>query len=80
METRPQLNVADHWDAGHMGCGEVIILLRKRFQPLAPGQILRLTTQDLGAHEDIPAWCRITGRRLLQATHPDYWIEQRPDA
>ena len=69
--------VDDEWDAGHMGCGEVIILLRKRMQKLNPGEIFKLTSQDLGAPEDLPAWCRMTGRRLLCAEHPHYWIEQR---
>ncbi len=69
--------VADEWDAGHMGCGEVIILLRLRMRKLNPGDVLKLTSQDLGAPEDLPAWCRMTGRRLLRAEHPNYWIEAK---
>ena len=68
---------ADEWDAGHMGCGEVIILLRLRMQKLNPGDVLKLTSLDLGAPEDLPAWCRLTGRRLLRAEHPHYWIEAK---
>ena len=71
---------ADQWDAGHMGCGEVIILLRLRMQALDPGEVFKLTTRDLGAPEEMPAWCRMTGRRLLRADHPDYWIEQKPSS
>lgn len=71
------LPVTAEWNAGHMGCGEVIILLRKKFQLLQPGEIFKLTTYDLGAREDLPAWCRLTRRRLLRADHPDYWIEQK---
>ena len=71
------LSVADEWDAGYMGCGEVIILLRKRMQSLKPGEVFKLTSQDMGAPEDLPAWCRMTGRRLLHAGHPHYWIEQK---
>lgn len=77
MDTQEDIAIAKHWDAGHMGCGEVIILLRMHMQPLASGQVFKLTTQDLGACEDIPAWCRLTGRRLLKADHPHYWIEQK---
>ena len=69
--------VTAEWNTGHMGCGEVIILLRKKFQLLQPGEIFKLTTYDLGAREDLPAWCRLTRRRLLRADHPDYWIEQK---
>ena len=72
------LAVADQWDSGDMGCGEVIILLRLRMQALDPGEVFKLTTRDLGAPEEMPAWCRMTGRRLLRADHPDYWIEQKP--
>ena len=71
------MNVAAEWDAGDMGCGEVIILLRMRMQKLSPGAVFKLTARDLGAPEDIPAWCRLTKRRLLRAEHPHYWIEQR---
>ena len=55
------LNVTAEWDAGDMGCGEVIILLRMRMQKLSPGAVFKLTARDLGAPEDIPAWCRLTG-------------------
>ena len=75
-----ELHVVDAWDAGDMGCGEVIILLRTRMRKLSPGEVFKLTASDLGAPEDIPAWCRLTGRRLLQARHPHYWIEQTQGA
>ena len=68
--------VADEWDAGDMGCGEILILLRTRMRNFGPGEVLKLTTRDLGAPEDLPAWCRLTGRSLVRADHPDCWIEQ----
>ena len=68
---------ADEWDAGYMGCGEVIIRLRLRMQKLNAGDVFRLTSLDLGAPEDLPAWCRMTGRQLLRAEHPRYWIEAK---
>ena len=70
------INADDEWDAGDRGCGEIIILLRRRMQGLNPGAILKLTARDRGAHADLPAWCRMTGRRLLRAEHPEYWIQQ----
>jgi tRNA 2-thiouridine synthesizing protein A len=79
-DSRAGLEIADAWDAGDMGCGEVIILLRLRMQELGPGDVFKLTAHDLGAPEDIPAWCRLTKRRLLHADHPHYWIEQRASA
>lgn len=67
------------WDAGELGCGELILELRLRMRRLGSGQVLRLTARDPGAPNDIPAWCRITGNRLLRidpASHL-YFI-QRP--
>ncbi|WP_425307406.1 hypothetical protein AADG42_01135 [Ammonicoccus fulvus] len=33
---------ADRWDAGDMGCGELIVKLRGRMRRLEPGQIFEL--------------------------------------
>ena len=68
---------AEEWNAGYMGCGEVIIQLRLRMRNLSPGDVFKLTSLALGAPEDLPAWCRMTGRRLLRAEHPNYWIEAK---
>lgn len=76
MSPIDNLKVVDEWDAGDMGCGEILILLRSRMRDFEVGDVLKLTTRDLGAPEDLPAWCRLTGRRLAHANHPDYWIEQ----
>jgi len=65
------------WDAGHTGCGELVLLLRDKLVALAPGERLRLVALDPGAVEDIPAWCRLTGHRLLEARPPHYLIERR---
>ena len=37
------------WDAGDMGCGELVMELRIRLKPIRPGHILRLTARDPGA-------------------------------
>ena len=71
-----EIDVAAEWDAGDMGCGEVIILLRIQMRSLNVDDVFKLTARDLGAPQDIPAWCRMTGRRLVRADHPNYWIEQ----
>ncbi len=68
---------SDEWDAGEMGCGEVLIKLRLRMQRMERGQVLRLISRDIAAPIEMPAWCRMTGRRLLRADHPQYWIEQK---
>jgi tRNA 2-thiouridine synthesizing protein A len=67
-----------HWDAGDMGCGELVLQLRLRLLELPPGHVMWLRARDPGAIEDLPAWCRMTGHALLSAHHPDYWIRRRP--
>jgi tRNA 2-thiouridine synthesizing protein A len=64
------------WDAGQMGCGDLILELRLRMQQMKAGEILKLTTRDPGAPEDLPSWCRLTGNTLLKAEPPDYWIRK----
>ncbi len=65
------------WDAGQLGCGELVLELRRRVERLAPGGVLLLRALDSGAPEDIPAWCRLTGHALVREEHPDYWIRRK---
>lgn len=67
------------WDAGDLGCGELVLALTLRMRQLESGQVLRLTARDRGAPADIPAWCRMTGHLLLH-TDPvaQLYFIQRP--
>ena len=65
------------WDAGDMGCGELILELRFRMEPMAPGRILKLVATAPGAPADIPAWCRMTGHALVSSAHPIYLIRRK---
>ena len=68
----------DFWDAGDLGCGELVIHLRGRLRGM-PGRVLKLIARDSGAPADIPAYCRLTGHELIRAepaTH-SYWIRAR---
>lgn len=67
----------DHWDAGDMGCGELILKLKMRFRLMPPGAVLWLRAEDPGAIEDIPAWCQMTENSLLHQQHPEYWIRKK---
>lgn len=72
---------AAEWDAGDLGCGELVLELRTRLKGM-PGQVLRLIARDPGAPEDIPAYCRMTGNELLH-TDPaaaTWWIRARSEA
>ena len=66
------------WDAGELGCGELILALKLRMRQLQQGQVLCLTARDTGAPADIPAWCRLTGNLLLHTdpTANMYFIQR----
>ena len=53
------------WDAGDLGCGELVLELRTRLGGLRPGEVFRLIARDPGAPQDLPAWCRMTGHTLV---------------
>jgi tRNA 2-thiouridine synthesizing protein A len=67
------------WDAGEMGCGELVLLLAGRLRAMRAGEVLKLTALDEGAPEDIPAWCRMTGHNLVSTNHPEYFIRRREE-
>jgi tRNA 2-thiouridine synthesizing protein A len=67
------------WDAGDMGCGELVLELRMRLKPMRPGQTLKVTARDPGAPEDLPAWCRLTGHHLTYVDHPIYVFRRKED-
>lgn len=67
------------WDAGDLGCGDLVLALRGKLRD-RPEQVLKLIARDPGAPADIPAYCRMTGHQLLH-TDPAacaYWIKARP--
>ena len=65
------------WNAGELGCGELVLELRLRLEAMAPGQVLKLTALDPGAPADLPAWCRMTGHTLVNRQHPVYLIRRK---
>lgn len=62
-----------------MGCGQLVMVLRRRLDELAPGEQLEIVARSPGAPVDLPAWCRMTGHRLVRSDHPTYVIERRAD-
>jgi len=65
------------WDAGDLGCGDLVLLLRGKLRTMLPGKLLKVTALDPGAPEDIPAWCKMTGNRLVHQQHPLYFIRNK---
>ena len=67
----------DTWDAGDLGCGELVLGLFIRMRGISPGGIFRVVASDPAAPEDLPAWCRMTGHKLVRAVHPEYLIKRK---
>ena len=67
------------WDAGDLGCGELLLELKLKLKALAPGATLRLVARDPGAVVDLPAWCGLTGHHLDRAEPPTYVIRKKED-
>jgi tRNA 2-thiouridine synthesizing protein A len=62
-----------------MGCGDLVLELRMRVRALAPGQVLEVRATDPGAPEDLPAWCGLTGNKLVASKPPRYWIRRKEE-
>jgi tRNA 2-thiouridine synthesizing protein A len=52
-------------DAKGLMCPMPIVQLAKKMKELKSGQILELLADDVGAKEDVPAWCSRTGNQLV---------------
>ena len=65
------------WDAGELGCGELVLELRMRLARLPAGRVMKLVALDPGAPADLPAWCRMTGHTLVGSEHPVYLIRRK---
>ena len=57
-------------DAPGMACVDLTPLIAKTMRDLQPGEVLAVHTDDPAARVGVPAWCRLTGNRLVHA-HAD---------
>jgi len=69
----------NRWEAGELGCGQLVFELRRHLDEVDPGAPLEVITHDPGAPVDLPAWCRMTGHTLVSAEHPVYVIRRKTD-
>ena len=53
------------WNADELACGELVLELMLHIKTIEPGRVLKVTTDDPGAPQDIPAWCNLTDNVLL---------------
>ena len=52
-------------DARRLLCPMPVIRLQNRVAELQPGDVVEVVSTDPGALNDITAWCRINGHRVL---------------
>jgi len=58
--------IADHkLDAIGLACGDLVLKIFNEMKKVEPKKVLHVIAYDLGAIEDIPAWCRMQGHELL---------------
>lgn len=64
-----QLQAQVRFDGGELDCGNgLLLLIRRHIDPLAPGQLVEILSQEVSVEEDLPAWCRLTGNQLMSWT------------
>ena len=66
----------DVFDAMELGCGQLLLDFRMHIRPLPEGSVVMLATRDIASPREVPAWCRLTGHRLVAQSHPFYLIEK----
>ena len=53
-------------DARRMFCPMPVIRSQDKVNELKPGDTLEVVSTDPGALNDIPAWCRINGHKVIE--------------
>jgi len=61
----PSITADDELDTFGMCCPMPIYATSKKMKELAPGQVLRILSDDKGFLKDLPAWCEQTGNPCL---------------
>lgn len=58
-------------DARHLLCPIPVIRVQDQVKILSAGDVLEVVGTDPGVMQDIPAWCRINGHRVLETQSQD---------
>lgn len=59
-------------DARRLLCPLPVIRVQEKVKELNAGDQLEVVCTDPGALQDIPAWCRINGHKVLETVSGDY--------
>lgn len=57
--------IARQLDARQLRCPLPLLRAKQALNGLAVGEVLEVIATDAGAWRDIPAWCQLSGQRLL---------------
>jgi len=58
-------------DVKRMLCPMPVIKVQDKVNTLSPGDMLEVVCTDPGALNDVPAWCRINGHKVIEAKQSD---------
>lgn len=58
-------------DVRRLLCPLPVIRTQQKVKELISGDVLEVISTDPGALNDIPAWCRVNGHRVLKVTERD---------
>ena len=58
-------------DARFLLCPLPVIRVQDKVKGLSPGDIVEVVGTDPGVMQDIPAWCRISGHKVLETRSND---------
>lgn len=59
-------------DARRLLCPLPVIRTQDKVKQLQAGDVLRVACTDPGVLQDIPAWCRINGHRVIETSSSEY--------
>jgi radical SAM protein with 4Fe4S-binding SPASM domain len=65
------LGPAASFDAIGRACVELLLPMANQVRALAAGQVLKVTTDDPAASEDLSSWCRMSGNELIDRVKGD---------
>jgi len=66
-----ELNMKHSLDAKRLLCPMPVIRTQDKIKELAAGDVLEVVCTDPGALNDVPAWCRINGHKVLETKTVD---------
>jgi len=59
-------------DARRLLCPMPVIRTQDKVKQLQQGDVLKVVCTDPGVLQDIPAWCRINGHKVLETQSDEY--------